>query len=145
MTGDVEGVGAYVADKIPRDAVTVMGAAHNEVPALLTAADVGFLILPSARNIVVSSPSKLSEYLNSGLPVLITSSVGDFSSMVANECVGTIVGDNGAFDTSLLDEVVSNRAGIAARCREAGRQLTWPAFSGTWSDIIDRLMSIGRH
>src|SRR5262245_8187049 len=97
ITEDAPRASAYLSGKLPLDAVTIMAAAHEEVPSLLAASDLGLLLLHSTENIKVSSPAKFSEYLNSGLPVLITAQVGDFSEMVANEKVGTIVAADHSF------------------------------------------------
>ncbi len=139
VTGDVEAAAEYVAGKLAQDVVTILSARHDEVPSLLAAADLGFLLLRSTANIAVSSPAKFSEYLNSGLPVLITPDVGDFSALVAREKVGTIVADDGSLDMKFIDDILANRAELAGRCTVAGRQLTWQAFSSTWSKIIEQL------
>lgn len=132
---------AYLSGTMPQEAVTVISARHEEVPSLLAASDLGFLLLHSTPNINVSSPTKFSEYLNSGLPVLITSQVGDFSAMVTNERVGAVVGDDGSFDMKFVENLMPNRTELAARCTAAGAQLTWQAFSEAWSKLIEQLSS----
>ena len=141
VTEDAERAKAYLAGRISPEALTVISARHDEVPNLLAASDVGFLLLRSTPNIAVASPAKFSEYLNSGLPVLITANVGDFSGMVANEQVGAIVADDGSFDARFIQDVLADRPELAARCATAGRQLGWPAFSLTWSLLMERLVT----
>jgi glycosyltransferase involved in cell wall biosynthesis len=125
--------------ELPDDVFTVIAAQHRDVPALLTASDVGLLLLRSAPNIEVSSPTKFSEYLNSGLPVLITPKVGDFSAMTANAKIGAIVSEDGEFDVAFLDGVLKSREEVAVRSMVAGRKLTWPAYRNEWMDLIERL------
>src|SRR5262249_40039697 len=141
VTEDTANVSQYLDGKLPKEALTVVSAPHEGVPSLLAASDLGFLLLQSTANIEVSSPAKFSEYLNSGLPVLITEQVGDFSAIVAEERVGRIVGDDGSFDLKFLDEIVSNRNELAERCVGSGAQLTWQVFSGAWWDIVAGLVS----
>jgi hypothetical protein len=106
---------------------------------LLAASDLGFLLLRSTANIEVASPSKFSEYLNSGLPVLITPRVGDFSALIAATGAGAIVSDEGVFDVSVVDQIAESRERSAQRAVEAGRTLTWDAFRPTWNSIIEAL------
>jgi glycosyltransferase involved in cell wall biosynthesis len=136
ITGDSERAHAFLSARLPADTFTVREAAHDEVPGLLNASDLGFLLLRTAPNIKTSSPAKFAEYLNSGLPVLITPEVGDFSDMVKNQGVGAVI-DRGAsnFDVSLVDRTKQDRAQLAAQCTAAGHRLTWQVFSSTWSHI----------
>jgi hypothetical protein len=135
ITSDVEKTSAYLASRLPPGTFLVRHAAHEGVPGLLNASDLGLLLLRPSPNIKTSSPAKFAEYLNCGLPVLITAEVGDFSGMAANAGVGAIVGRDGSFETSILDRAIANRGQIAAECTAAGRPLTWQAFSATWSRI----------
>jgi glycosyltransferase involved in cell wall biosynthesis len=137
ITGDAEKTRSYLSARLPDSAFTVRSAAHEEVPGLLNASDLGLLLLRSSPNIKTSSPAKFAEYLNSGLPVFITPDVGDFSEMIAREGVGTVVGSAaGMHELSFADRVSAQRAQVAAACVAAGRQLTWQAFSASWSKIV---------
>ena len=137
ITGDSERARAYLSARLPADTFTVLEAAHDEVPGLLNASDLGFLLLRTAPNIKTSSPAKFAEYLNSGLPVLITPEVGDFSEMVKNQSVGAVVDCRaGQFDMSLVDRTKQDRAQLGAQCTAAGHLLTWQVFSSTWSNIV---------
>jgi len=137
ITGDSEKAAGFLSTRLPANTFTVRRAAHDEVPGLLNASDLGLLLLRSSPNIKTSSPAKFAEYLNSGLPVLITPEVGDFSDLVAAEGVGTVVDTmSGRFDMSLVDRTKEDRSGLAAKCIAAGHQLTWQAFSSTWLQIV---------
>lgn len=135
VTSDVEKAAAYLSTRLPRETFSVRHATHEEVPGLLNASDLGLLLLRSSPNIKTSSPAKFAEYLNCGLPVLISPDVGDFSAMVADGGVGAIVTRDAHFETSTLDSVVANRAQFAEKCMTVGRSLTWTAVSATWSKI----------
>ncbi len=112
VTEDVERTRNFLNDRLPSDRFTVLGVPHSEVPALLAASDLGFLLLRSTPNIKVSSPAKFSEYLNSGLPVLITPQVGDFSCLVA---------ENGVAPLFLMKVGLTRQSSM--RSRRTGRPL----------------------
>ena len=135
ITSDQDKAVSYLASRLPPETFSVRHAAHEEVPGLLNASDLGFLLLKSSPNIKTSSPAKFAEYLNCGLPVLITPEVGDFSELVAARGLGAIVTTSDTFDTSIVDRVSATRMQVAEECRTAGRPLTWQAFSTTWSKI----------
>ena len=78
LTSATEKTREYLSRRLPAESFTVMNAPHDEIPPLLNASDVGFLLLRSSPNIETCSPTKFSEYLSCGLPVVITPQVGDF-------------------------------------------------------------------
>ena len=82
ITSEVERTTAFLGSRLRPGTFLVRYAAHEEVPALLNASDIGFLFLRPSPNIKTSSPVKFAEYLNCGLPVLITPEVGDYSEFV---------------------------------------------------------------
>jgi glycosyltransferase involved in cell wall biosynthesis len=138
-TGDVEHTQKYFKDRILANRLTVLEAPHNEVPALLAASDLGLLLLQSSPNIETSSPTKFAEYLNCGLPVLITPSVGDFSGIVAANNLGAVVSEDGRFDIAIVDRILAARQEIAEGCMKAGRTLTWEAWRSAWTAMMDSL------
>lgn len=136
ITSEVERATAYLASRLKPETFLVRYAAHNEVPALLNASDIGFLFLRPSPNIKTSSPVKFAEYLNCGLPVLITPEVGDYSELVVRTGVGAIVEHRGRLDTSIVDRVTRERAKLASTCTAVGQTLTWQAMSETWSQMV---------
>jgi hypothetical protein len=119
-----EAARAFLAGHLPAGSFTVTSAEHQRVPALLNAADLGFLLLRSTPNIETSSPAKFTEYLNCGVPVIITSGVGDFSSLVANKRLGEILRGSVVSDR-VVHSVLHSREQIAQRCVQGGKELTW--------------------
>jgi glycosyltransferase involved in cell wall biosynthesis len=139
LTSDVSAAEAFLSSRLPREAFSTATAPHRDVPSFLNASDLGFLLLRPSPNIKTSSPAKFSEYLNCGLPVMITAEVGDFSELVGRTGSGTVVNRNAEFDPSILSKVVHDRTGIANRCESAGRHLTWAAHTQTWEEIVSKL------
>ena len=61
---------------------------HNEVTAILAACDYGILIRENTVTNQVASPTKFAEYLASGLPVIISPNLGDYSAFVETHHCG---------------------------------------------------------
>jgi glycosyltransferase involved in cell wall biosynthesis len=139
ITSDVEKAGEYLSARFPREAFTVRHAAHEEVPGLLNASDVGLLLLRHSPNIKTSSPAKFAEYLNGGLPVLVTAGVGDFSALVETGKIGAVIGDKAVVDAPLLNDIQLHRSEFAARCTAAGTSLTWQAAASVWKQVALQL------
>jgi glycosyltransferase involved in cell wall biosynthesis len=70
------------AEGIPPQAYAITSAAPREVPAILRAADAGLLLVQASFGRRSSSPTKLGEYLASGLPVVATRGIGDCDRML---------------------------------------------------------------
>jgi hypothetical protein len=63
---------------------------HDRVGAVLGACDAGLLVREPTVTNRVASPTKFGEYLSAGLPVLISSDLGDFSALVEQEDLGWV-------------------------------------------------------
>ncbi len=139
VTTEVTAAREFVAAHLPEGTFHVMRAAHNEVPALLNASDLGFLLLRPSPNIRTSSPVKFAEYLNCGLPVAITKDVGDYTEFVQARSLGYVLESGG----SLALQHGAPRDEWASRCAAAGSSLTWTSQAAAWKDAVDRVMNLG--
>lgn len=97
----------------------------DEMPAFLSAADVGLCFLrpfPSKRS---CSPIKLGEYLACGLPVVSTSGCGDYDELIQSESIGAVVvnGQRESYPRA-AEEIKSllREPGLRGRCRDAARR-----------------------
>jgi glycosyltransferase involved in cell wall biosynthesis len=70
---------------------TVLSLGPTAVPRYLAAADVG--LLPRDENLVnrVASPVKFAEYLASGIPVILSDGIGDYSELVRSGDLGAVL------------------------------------------------------
>jgi hypothetical protein len=68
--------------------------AHQEVPAALACCDYGVLLREQSVTNQVASPTKFAEYLSSGLPVLISKGLGDYSAFTAANDCGYVLAEN---------------------------------------------------
>ena len=76
---------------LPRDQYLIKNAEHEEVPGYLMASDLGVLLREQDPLNEVAAPTKFAEYIMTGLPVLISESIGDYSRFVKNRGLGEVV------------------------------------------------------
>jgi glycosyltransferase involved in cell wall biosynthesis len=69
----------------------VISVPSKDVAKYLPAADLGLLLREANPVNAVASPVKFAEYLACGLPVLVTTGIGDYSSIVEKERLGGVV------------------------------------------------------
>ncbi len=67
---------------LPMERVHITRATHDQVPAYLSAADLGYAPIRKKRSNAYCSPVKNGEYWANGIPVLLTEGVGDDASIV---------------------------------------------------------------
>jgi len=106
---------------------------HDNVFNFLQMADIGFLLRDDSIVNRVSSPTKFAEYCLSGVPVITTDFVGDFSAAVKNMGLGYIVDlDSMIVDQSLLsfvNQVRAHRQEYANRCTSYVRNnISWSTY-----------------
>jgi glycosyltransferase involved in cell wall biosynthesis len=145
VTPAVRETAGYLTARLSAGTFTVKSAKHEEVPALLNASDLGFLLLRQSPNIKTSSPAKFSEYLNCGLPVVITREVGDFSDLVERTGTGRVVGNDARLGAQFVRDVASCREYFAERCVAAARPLVWESYRETWLKILAPEAAPRRH
>ena len=132
------------------DALTVVRAAHEEVPDYLAAADVGLLLRERLLVNQVAAPVKFAEYLATGNPVIISEGIGDYSDLTAREGTGVVVPRlpvEGATFDEILSFLKTYRQApdrFRARCREAAaRHLDSEAHLGKVAALYDRVSNNG--
>ena len=96
---------------------------HEQVRAILQDCDIGLLLRDARVTNRVASPTKFAEYLSAGLPVAISSSVGDFSGMVREDHLGQVMEDGDALGLSRPTSVEVERL-----MRHARERFTKEAF-----------------
>ena len=73
------------------DRCVIRGAAPDAVPAYLQAADVGLALYKAGVAKVCSSPTRLAEYLASGVPVLGSAGIGDMDTVIVDDRTGVVL------------------------------------------------------
>jgi len=129
--------------------VTVTGVPWRRVPNWFSLAACGILLIRSAPSKRASAPTKLGEFLASGVPVITTPRIGDSESLLAESRTGVIVRDTGrAGLAGALDELSALRAAgpdLAARCRRtAEERLSLEDAIDAWARIYGEIRERGR-
>lgn len=85
---------------------------EDEIVKELAKFDYGWLVREQTVTNKVASPVKFAEYLNSGLSVIISEQLGDFTSFVINQRCGIVVGDKPLQELKPIsaEQKASNRA-----------------------------------
>lgn len=73
--------------------VSIISAEHNLVPYYLSIAKAGLAFYKPGYSRKACCPTKLGEYLASGLPVIINTGIGDCDEIISGEKVGVIIND----------------------------------------------------
>jgi len=104
---------------------------HQELAALLPAADIACLVRRRERVNRVASPLKFPEYLSCGLPVLIGPEVGHYSQQVLDHRLGIVMDpdcpESWPEIIDGLEDILADE-NIRVRCRMEAEALSWQAF-----------------
>ncbi len=98
---------------------TIKKVSFNEVPDYLGCADSSLCFIKPVISKVASSPTKLAEFLASGIPVVINSGIGDSDEILQKEKVGVIVKDftQDSYQKSINNLLLLMQEKEALRCR----------------------------
>jgi glycosyltransferase involved in cell wall biosynthesis len=111
---------------VPKDAYLVRRVPHHEVPEYLRAADIGLSFIKPSYSKLASSPTKIAEYLASGLPIICNAGTGDLDVLIEGDRVGVLVRELNAghyehalrmVDGLILEGQVSSRCRASASGR----------------------------
>src|SRR5262249_30364692 len=103
----------------------VKNVSPKDVPRYLKAADFAVSLIKPCYSKVSSSPTKIAEYLASGLPVISNAGIGDLDELIGEDRVGVILGACGRESyRRALEEMVrlALEPGITERCRASARK-----------------------
>ncbi|MEI6949498.1 hypothetical protein V9K67_20090 [Paraflavisolibacter sp. H34] len=76
---------------LPKERFRILTATHQEVPYYLSAADFALATIKPAPSRKFCSAIKVGEYWANGLPVLITTGVGDDSDIIGRQQIGAVL------------------------------------------------------
>ena len=79
-----------MAERFP-GRVAIRWVSAEEVPVYLAACDYGILVRENTVTNQVAAPTKFAEYLHSGLKVLISEHIGDYTAFVQEHNCGVVV------------------------------------------------------
>lgn len=125
----------FLSSNLEENSFTIVSVKRTMVPFLLTASDIGLLLRSESLVNQVSSPTKFSEYLASGLSVITTKYVGDSSNLIKKNKVGFILNSiNSNVSTKIIDK-------ISFLANEKSRDSCYKCVNDErlWSSYIDKL------
>ena len=109
----------------------IKGVSFDKVPENVAKMDLSFALREKRPLNIVSSPTKLSESLAAGVPLIVTKASGDYADMCING-ENAFVFDDLDYDRKSIDElyqfcirVYNNRKEIFDICRESVKDRTW--------------------
>ncbi len=77
--------------RLPADSVSIYSLPYRLVPDALSAQDIGLFFLRGDLTLLVASPTKIGEYLASGLVVLAESRLGDIHEILVDTAAGCLI------------------------------------------------------
>ena len=110
---------------VPEDRFTIKSAKHSEVPQLLQNIDAAIFFIKPVFSKKASAPTKLAEFLGSGIPCLVNDGVGDMGTVVKEEKVGVAISD---FTYSEMENGINQilqlatSEGIRQRCMDVSKK-----------------------
>ena len=122
-----------LADRYP-DRVQVEWLDPADVQRTLQACDHGILVREDTITNRVASPTKFAEYLNAGLPVMISEGLGDFSALVREERLGQVI-ESGQFPV-LASVAAEERQRLRAFAKE---RFSKGAFAKEYTTLLRQL------
>jgi glycosyltransferase involved in cell wall biosynthesis len=117
------------------------------MPARLFAGDIGLCLIAPSFSKIASAPTRFAEFLAAGMPVLVTSSVGDLEAIVEDNRVGVVL--RGDDDDAIASGARSLRSlmaeeDLSERCRRvASDNFDVVAGSDRYAAIYERLSRDG--
>jgi len=121
VTRDREAAAAGLSrSRLAPERVTIVSAASAEMPTWLREADAGLAFYKPGWGRQGTCPTKVGEYLATGLPVVVNDAVGDMGSVVTANRVGVALSQfTPEARVRALDELhdLWSDASLAARCR----------------------------
>lgn len=120
---------------------------REEIPYYLSRMDASFLIRDNRPLNIVASPTKISESLAAGVPIIATQYAGDINEVVENGKNGLILSrvDCSSQDIdnilSYLQNVKSERDYYRNLCRRSVSDRTWNQYSEKYIDYIESKIS----
>ena len=130
----------------PQD-VTIRSVPPPEVPRLLVASDLGLMLRDTTETNRVASPVKFGEYLAAGVPVAVSTHLGDCTGIVDRARLGVVVNledDDAALSAQLKQFLDSTEPQDAwrSRCQDYARQhLSWQRYLPPLGEWYGRLLA----
>jgi glycosyltransferase involved in cell wall biosynthesis len=117
---------------------------REDVPGMLSAADIGFLLRDDRRLNQVASPVKFAEYLAAGLSVVSSPLLGDVAATINDQGLGILIEPTNSDENlwqiqKLIDALAEDRATFRQRALLAAeKKFDWKAYAPTFAQIYNK-------
>ena len=131
-------------EQLGQDNYFIKGLLSEEVPSHLKLMDAGLLLRSNLILNIVSSPTKICEYLAAGVPLICTQYSGDYARSVTHKVNGFVGADPAFTDSEVKDllewlkNVKANRTEIAQLCTESVAERTFEAEFNVFEEKIEK-------
>jgi glycosyltransferase involved in cell wall biosynthesis len=130
-------------DEIGKENYSFKGVPFNEIPENISKMDASFALRENRPLNIVSSPTKLSESLAAGVPIIVTKASGDYAEMLIQNqnglCIESV--DYTSEDIEniyrFLLYVKENRKEVFETCRTSVRKRTWNNYSNSFHKFLE--------
>ncbi|MBN1983706.1 MAG: hypothetical protein JW795_19380 [Chitinivibrionales bacterium] len=114
----------------------------DEVPFHLLVGDIGMLLRRNDPVNLVASPTKCSEYLAAGMPVISTPFAGDSPALIQRENVGFVIAESNDESMGGINEsiriIMENRKDYFNRCQSVARRYL------SWNHSVENILELYR-
>lgn len=130
-------------EKIGKENYSIKGVPFNEIPENISKMDASFALRESRPLNIVSSPTKLSESLAAGVPIIVTKASGDYAEMLIDNKNGLLIEsiDYTADDIDRLYKfllyVKENRKEVFDACQASVKGRTWNNYCKAFHKFIE--------
>lgn len=128
--------------ELGHDNYTIKSATPQDIPFEISKMDVSFALREDLSLNRVSSPTKLSESLAAGVPLVVTPSSGDYKEIVS-EKTGLVLSSLSFSQSSISQihnfcmNVKEKRMDFFNDCREMVKERTWEDYANHFIDFIE--------
>lgn len=130
-------------EKIGNENYLIKGVPFSEIPLWINKMDVSCVLRENRPLNFVSSPTKLSESLSAGVPIVVTKASGDYGDVLVNKRNGIVFDDIYFKDKDINElyefclDVHANRQKYFDFCRQTVKGRTWEKYSKELVDFIE--------
>ncbi len=93
-----------------------------EIPLYLSASDIAISFIKACYSKLSSSPTKIAEYLASGIPIITNRGVGDVAEMIEKNRVGAVIEDFTPYSYLKALKKVAEMKDLNKKCRQTAER-----------------------
>lgn len=130
-------------EKIGKENYFIKGVSFNDIPEYISQMDASFALRIDRPLNIVASPTKLSESLAAGVPIIVTKASGDYADMLIQKQNGLCI-DSIDYTTEDINNIYrfllyvkENRKEVFDACRASVKDRTWNNYCKAFHKFIE--------